>query len=351
MDERRTEQASPRKLARARSRGVVARSPQLCAGAAVLAFACVLPFAGERLLAALRALVMAGLAAAAVPGTAAHPLAPLAQPARDVALALAVPLAAAFAAAALAGVAQVGPLFSTAAIAPDLRRLDASEQLRTLLSGERWVALGLSALKLAVLLAVAVLVIAPSARGVLALPLGDAARAAPALLALLLDFVLRMGATLLALGALDLVYQRVQHARRMRMSAREVRDELRESHGVPEQRERRRRLREEQRVQAEIGGLERARVLLVDGSGRALALAFDAADRSQHAPRIVAKGEGAVALRMRAWAEHHALPSHVQPALLAALFPLELTEPVPSAHYAAAAELFAAAPGSVDAAP
>jgi type III secretion system FlhB-like substrate exporter len=63
---------------------------------------------------------------------------------------------------------------------------------------------------------------------------------------------------------------------------------------------------------------------------------------------VVAKGQGAVALRMHAWAERSALPLCVEPALLAALFPLELTEPVPSAHYAAAAELFAGIP---DAAP
>lgn len=347
MDEPRTEQASPQKLARARRRGLVARSPDLCAGASVLAFACVLPLAGEPLLGALRALLRAGLVAAAVaPGAAAHPLAPLATPLRDVAFALALPLAAAFAGAALAGVVQVGPLVSAAAVAPDLRRLRAGERLRALLSGERWVELGVGALKLAVLLAVAALVLAPSVRGLLALPAGGAERAARALSAVTADLMLRMGAALLALGALDLVYRRMQHARRMRMTARELREELRESHGAPELRERRRRLYDEQRIQAEIGGLERARVLLVDGAGRALALAFDVADRSQQAPRVIAKGQGAVALGMRAWAERNGLPLRVHPALVASLFPLELAEPVPSAHYATTAELLAALPSA-----
>jgi flagellar biosynthetic protein FlhB len=341
MHESRSEQATPRKLARARSRGVVARSPDLSAGAAVLAVAAALLWSGGSLLDALRKLVRAGLAAAAGASSSADPLAPLAEPARDVALALSVPLLAAFVAAWLAGVVQVGPMFAGAAVAPDLRRLNARERLGALLSSERWLELGWSALKLALLLGAAALILAPSLRGLLALPLGGGERAARALGAVMLDLALRMGAALLALGAIDLVFRRAQHARQLRMSRRELAEELRESHGLPEQHERRRRLYDELRAQAEIGGLERARVLLVDGAGRALALAFDAADPAQRAPRVVAKGKGAIALRMRLWAEHHALPVRAHAGLVAALFALELTELVPAAHYAAAAELFA----------
>jgi flagellar biosynthetic protein FlhB len=308
MQESRTEQATPRKLARARSRGVVARSSALSAGAAVLATAAALLWSGGRLLESLRAMLRAGLGAAATMSSSADPLASLLQPARDVALALSVPLLAAFVAAWLAGVVQVGPMFAGAAVMPDLRRLNARERLGALLSPERWLELGWSALEVALLLGAAALILAPSLRGLLALPLGGGERAARALAAVMLDFALRMGAALLALGAIDLVFRRAQHARQLRMSRRELAEEQRESHGRPEQHERRRRLQDELRAQAEIGGLERARVLLVDGAGRALALAFDAADPAQRAPRVVAKGQGAVALRMRLWAEHHALP-------------------------------------------
>src|SRR5687768_5071032 len=195
MDEPRTEQASPRKLARARSRGLVARSPDLCAAAAVLACACALLAGGERLLAALRALLLAGLNAA--PAAGAHPLTPLAGALRELAFALAPPLLAAAFGAALAGFVQVGPLFAGAAIAPDLRRLTPGDRLRASFSVERWAELGFSALKLGTLLGIATLVLAQSARGVFALPLGSVARAAEALAALLSDFGLRMGAALL----------------------------------------------------------------------------------------------------------------------------------------------------------
>ncbi len=355
MQEPRTEQATPRKLARARARGVVARSPDLSAGAAMLALAAALLWGGERLFEALHALVRAGLTAAAVSvgsGTASalrggaslpssNPLLLLAEPARDAAFALLVPLLAAFAAASLAGLVQVGPMFASAAVAPDLHRLAPAERLRALLSAERWLELGWSALKLALLLGAAALVLAPSVRGLFALPLGGGQRAAAVLGAVAIDFAVRMGAALLAVGLLDLVVRRAQHARQLRMSRRELAEELRESSGAPEQRERRRRLQDQLRAQAEIGGLSRAHVLALDGAGRALALAFDATDSGQRAPRIVAKGQGAVALHMRLWAEHNGLAVRLHAPLVAALFALELTEAVPPAHYAAAAELFA----------
>ena len=72
MQEPRTEQATPRKLARARSRGVVARSPDLSAGAAVLAVAAALLWSGSSLLDALRALLRAGLIGRAAPSASAH---------------------------------------------------------------------------------------------------------------------------------------------------------------------------------------------------------------------------------------------------------------------------------------
>jgi flagellar biosynthesis protein FlhB len=346
MSESRHLEATARKLAHARSRGLVARSPELSAAAAVLAVTGLLAWNGGGLLGALRGLVRAGLGAAAEPEAHGPVLAPLLGPLREAGLALLPLLLAAAAAAWLAGFAQVGPLLSGAAVAPDLERLSPAERLRALFSAERGSELVFSALKLAVLLGVALGALLPSLRGIASLAQGGAPRAQGVLASAAGNFALRMGAALALVGLIDLVMRRVRHARELRMSRRELIEEQRETLGMPEQLAHRRRLRQELRAQAELAGLERASVLLLDAAGRALALAFDASDEAQHAPRVVAKGQAELARRMHATAELRDLPVRWAGPLVGALFPLELTETVPSAHHAAVAELFASLPAT-----
>ncbi len=342
--EARTEQPSARKLQRARTLGQVAHSPDLSAGAALLAFCVAAAWGGERIALALRALLVAGLSAAAQPLSPADPLAPIAIPARELALSLVAPLGAVVLVAALAGFVQVGPLFAWSAIAPDFERLSPVERVRAWFAGERWLERAIAALKIAVVLAAVALLVAPSLSALFQLPLGTPARALAAGRVLLYEVPLRAGLVLIALGVADLVYRRARLARELRMTRRELQDEQRESYGVPEQRERLRRAREALRAQIASAGVEHASLLLSDGRGRALALAFDRDDVEQHAPRLLEKGEGTVAQRMQATADAHGVPVRLAPPLVAALYRLELTETIPAQHFAAVAELFAELP-------
>src|SRR5436190_18928320 len=153
MHEPRTEPASPRKLSQARREGRVARSADLIAAAALLALAGVATWSGLRVLRALRALLEQALSAAAgaVPPSPAVLLTAVLEVA-SVALAALIAIAAA---AALTGFVQVGPLWSSASIAPDLRRLDPSARLRALFDAERWIDPAFGLLKWIALAAVA----------------------------------------------------------------------------------------------------------------------------------------------------------------------------------------------------
>src|SRR5262245_59145969 len=127
MDESRTEQATPQKLARARAQGLVATSAPLTFGAALFALLAGFALGGERLLGGLRALVLYGLGAA---GRGA-PLSDLGwRPAADqVAFGLLGVLLASAAAAALVGTLQTGALFSAGAVRPAFERLHPGERL------------------------------------------------------------------------------------------------------------------------------------------------------------------------------------------------------------------------------
>jgi flagellar biosynthesis protein FlhB len=346
MDEPRTESATPRKLARARQQGFVPKSPDLVAAAVLFALLATAVTLGARLWRALEGLlttVMHAVAAPVPPG-----LDALAAPLREVTWLALAPLLAIAVAAALGNVVQIGPLFAGAAVAPDLRRLDPTAQLRALLSPQHWVGIGIGAVKSGILLAVAAWAVFEARDALTTLGAGSAERALFVLSAICGQVVLSVAVATALLGAADLVYRRVQHAHALRMSRREWTREQRDDGGLPEHRQHRRRMHAEMLAQR---AMDEACVLLVDSRPRAvdsrphavdtrpraLALAFDA--ETDSAPRVAFKAQGDLALRARASAERAGLAVRSEPALLGALFSLELTEVVPRAQHAAVAEI------------
>jgi flagellar biosynthetic protein FlhB len=341
MYEPRTEPASPRKLIRARSAGIVARSSDLIAAGAVLALAGIAAWSATHMWSALRALLLQALSAtaASVPPSPVVLLAPVLQLAW---LVLAALLAIA-GAAGLAGLVQVGPLWSSAAIAPDLRRLDPSARLRALFSAERWIDPWLACVKWLALVAVAGFTLLRGTRALSSMPSANAGYALSVLSRLAFDVLLRVGLAAVLLGSADLVYRWLQWRRALRMGRHELRMEQREQYGHPEQREARRRLWHAAFAHNAALAIEDAALLLLDANGRALALAYDRDAPAQRAPRVLVKAHGALAEQLRLDAEHRAVPVRFAPALVTALFALELSEEIPRAQHAAVAELLAEA--------
>jgi flagellar biosynthetic protein FlhB len=334
MDEPRSEQPTPRTLADARRRGQIAVSPALIAGAAALAACAVLSWSGTALLIAVEQLTRAALHAIALaPGRSA--LATLAQPLRELGLASLPLLLAPCAAAVLAGLVQVGPLFASRALRPDLGRLDPRSRSRALWSGDRMLEVSYSTLTACALVALFAWWLTVHASALLSLSRSDPARALSVLARLGVDIVLRMGVAVVLFGTIDLALRRVRARRALRMSRRELSAELRESYGSPEHRARRERLQREARDAAELGALQSASLLLIDGAGRAIALAL-----RDHSPRVLAKAQGVLALKMRAAAAQAGVPVRDHTRLVSALFRCELGDVVHSDHYAELAELF-----------
>lgn len=334
MDEPRSEQPTPRKLAEARRRGQVAASPLLSAGAAALAASAALSWSGPALFAACDRLVRAALHAVALT-PARTALAALADPLRELAWTLLPVLLAPCAAAVLAGVIQVGPLFATGALRPDLGRVDPRSRWRGSWSGDRMLEVSYSTLAACALLALVVWWLAVHARALSSLPRNDPARALSVLARLGVDIVLRMSVAVVVFGTIDLALRRLRTQRALRMSRRELNAELRESYGLPEHRARRERLQHEARATAEIAAVQQARLLLIDGAGRALAIGLRG-----RSPIVVAKGQGTLAIRMRAAAAQAGVPVRDHARLVSVLFRCEIGDVVPSDWFAELAESF-----------
>ena len=333
--EDRTEAASAKRLQTARGEGQVAVSREVAPLAALGAAALVLAWSAP------------GMAHGLVVRLALF----LARPDRldpAVALRLAVTAtllgAAPFVLAALlAGVAatmaQTGFLFRPAALMPDLSRLSPLRGLGRLLSPAVLVEAGKSLVKLGVVGwagAHALAAVLPSLpRAMQWAPATLAGQAGGAILRLLLGML----AVQAVIATLDVLWERARHAKGLRMSRQELREEYRESEGDPRIKARIRRLRSQRARRRMMLAVPKATLVLTNPTHFAVALAYDRAGGG--APRVVAKGMDEMAARIRAVAEANRVPVLASPPLARALFRVELDSEIPAEHYQAVAELIA----------
>lgn len=122
------------------------------------------------------------------------------------------------------------------------------------------------------------------------------------------------------IGAADLFWQRFDHARRLRMSFQEMKDEAREVEGDPHQKQARRRRGEAIARNRMLADVATADVVIVNPTHYAVALKWSRKPGS--APHCVAKGTDETALAIRARAMAAGVPVRSDPPTARALFGL-----------------------------
>jgi flagellar biosynthetic protein FlhB len=341
MSQERSEAPTQRRLEELRERGQAPRSAELQGALALVAGFYVLrtfgPGSGAALVGALRAsfgrLTTADLTASELGAFGA-----------DVALLGLRALAPLFVTLPLvglvAGLGQTGLLVSPRLLAPDLNRVNPLQGLRRLFSLHGLVELAKSLLKVVIVGFVAWQTLRGRLAELPGLAGRDVASQAASILAATVETGLTVSTALLALAAADYAYQRWDFWRNARMTKQEVKEELRQSEGSPETRS---RLRQRMRRLAQRRMMHRvpkADVVVTNPVHLAVALEYDA--RVAPAPRVTAKGAGAVAERIKAVAREHGVPVVENRPLAQALYrSVEVGMEVPVQLYAAVAEVLA----------
>ena len=145
---------------------------------------------------------------------------------------------------------------------------------------------------------------------------------------------------MVAIAAADGFLQFFQFRHRMRMTQQEVKEEMKESDGAPEIRQ---RIRQRQRQLATgrmMAAVTKADVVLANPEHYSIALRYD--ENSMAAPMVVAKGMDQVALALRERAAAHGVPIARSPALARLMYAqLEIGMPVPEQLFEAVAKILA----------
>ena len=151
-------------------------------------------------------------------------------------------------------------------------------------------------------------------------------------------FAAGLSAQGIAAGA-DLLWVRFRHARDLRMTKQDIRDEMKDTDGNPHIKARIRGIRIMRARKRMMAKVPTATVVITNPTHYAVALAYDRTKSA--APRIVAKGTDTVAARIREVAMRHGVPLVANPPVARALYRFELDTEIPAAYYKVVAEIVA----------
>ena len=235
---------------------------------------------------------------------------------------------------------QIGPLFLTEKLAPDMTRLDPLQGFQRIFSMRSLMRLFFGSIKLVIISAVALVSLYDRQKEILNLAALDLTHSALFAWDICFWTTVKIGIGLLILALLDYFYQWRRQEQDLRMSPQEMKEEMRNLQGDPQVMARRRAVQRQLAAHRLSKAVPKADVVVTNPTELAVALQYD--PLTMGAPIVVAKGAGLLAQQIRRLALKHGVPIVERKPLAQALYrDVDLNHPVPDQLYATVAEVLA----------
>jgi flagellar biosynthetic protein FlhB len=342
QEQSRTEPATPFKLEEARKRGSVSKSFELSSLFAICVLLVVMYVWGEKMVGAQLKLDAAILSQAHLlnveAGSVAYWFPMLLKMGFEALAPLLLPL---MVIAILGSLVQTGPVFSFFPLKPQVERLSPIAGLKRLFSVRLLFELGKNIVKLVLATAVVCLFFGDLLPQLIGLLQSDPRGAVAFVLRHGARIVLYLAFILAVIAFIDAMFSSWHYMDQMKMSRRELREEVKRREGDPRIRARRRELQREMLRRARaIKSVPDADVLITNPTRLAVALSYRRTEMT--APKVIAKGAGELAVQMRAIARRHQVPALRDAQLAQALFRgVDLDKEVPERLFPQVARVLA----------
>ncbi len=340
-DLEKTEQATPKRIEKAREDGDVPRSKELATVSVLLAVLVGVWASGPQLTQALKTNMASGLTLPRnlvfEPGLL---IVSIAQNLMELLWAF-LPLSVLVVFIAIASPVLLGGWnVSSKALIPQFNKLNPLSGLKRLVSKNAAMEFFKAVAKATLVGCVAFFVVAAEIDDVLMLPLLPVNEALTSTAYLILVTMIAIASSLVLIAAVDVPFQLWSYANKLKMTKQDVRQESKETEGNPEIKA---RIRQQQREMARrrmMAEIPSADVVVTNPTHYAVAIQYK--NDSMRAPVVVAKGADAIALKIREIAAEHKVSVLESPKLARALYAhTDLGDAIPEALYAAVAEVLA----------
>jgi flagellar biosynthetic protein FlhB len=230
--------------------------------------------------------------------------------------------------------------FSLETISFKLEKLDPIKGLARIFSLKGLVELVKALAKFVLLLGAAILVFFSIDQQLLSLASMTPKAAGLEAVTILVQVLLILSATTILIVALDVPFELWNHSKQLRMTKQEIKDEMKETDGNPQVKQRIRTLQRQLAESRMMDDVRTADVVITNPTHYAVALQY--LDRPGSAPKVVAKGKDLTALRIRSIAADCDIPIFEAPPLARALYrSTEIGYEIPHVLYMAVARVLA----------
>lgn len=233
-----------------------------------------------------------------------------------------------------------GMVFSGESIRPKASKMSPAAGLKRMMGPQAMVELIKSIAKVGVVVTIALLVLKVQFLEIMAFSLQPLHIAVIESLKLLTDIFIWLCASLIVIVAIDVPYQYWKHAKELRMTKQEVKDEMKDVNGNPQLKGKIRQMQMEVSQRRMMGNIPDADVIITNPTHYSVALKYEKTGNA--APKVVAKGADQVAFRIREMAKAHKVPILESAALTRAIYhTTDLDEPIPEGLFFAVAQILA----------
>jgi flagellar biosynthetic protein FlhB len=240
----------------------------------------------------------------------------------------------------VSNVFQVGFQINSEAMAPKFSKLNPISGMKRVISIKALVELGKSIMKIIFIGSIAYILVKNDMNAFPALIHQEVGQILIFIARASLKICFFVCLAMLVLSVLDYIYQRWQHEKDLKMTKQEVKDEQRQTYGDPKVKARIRGVQMEMARRRMMEAVPEADVVITNPTHLAIALKFDA--QEMIAPRVLAKGAGFVAQRIREIAEENQIPIVEEKPLAQGLYKMvEIGDYIPAELYRAVAEVLA----------
>jgi flagellar biosynthetic protein FlhB len=233
---------------------------------------------------------------------------------------------------------QNGLIFSAEKLQPKIERISPIAGFKRLVSIQALVEFIKGILKLSAVGLAAYMAVRPHLSAIMSTSSADMAVTGRLLGKMTLDLLIYVCVVLVCIAALDFGWQRYSWWRNLFMTRNDLKEEMRQSEGNPEIKARIRAIRRQRARRRMMSAVPQATVVITNPTHFAVALSYERT--KMRAPKCVAKGQDAVALKIREVAEANKVPVIENKLLARALFAaVDVEEDIPPEHYKAVAEV------------
>jgi flagellar biosynthetic protein FlhB len=342
QEQNRTEPATPFKLREARRKGQVAKSLELNSFVAILTFLGVMVIWGKAIFVRLLQIMQEMLGHAhQVNFEIEHVFSYVGTLLVDLGTLFAPLFAVLIAVVALTNVLQTGPVFSFFPLKPDLQRLNPVAGFKRVFSSRLLIEALKSTLKILLFGFVIYFLLKALMPRLFGMMQSDPDFYAIDVSAYSSELIFKLAMVLFLVALIDLLYTRWHFADKMKMSHREVKEEVKRREGDPQIRAKIKQLQKEMLKRSKsVKRVPEADVLITNPTHVAIAVRYRR--ESMQAPQVIAKGVGEMAQHMKAMARLHRIPTVEDKPLARGLYRhVEVDQFIPESFYGPVAAILA----------